>query len=228
MSKKSRAKQQKPPAPPKLVLPAEVKRAFEIGMIQVEQEAVWMWEWLLDFRRTLDERLQGGGHPLQGPAIMEIGTNQGGFLWMLCEALKPSLALSVDVVNGAFSSGNVIVSKRTEALKTCDCPSGFGVTWIEGSSFDPKVEARVKAALGKEKLDFLVIDGDHRFPDVDMAIYSPLVRPGGWIMFHDIADTPAHRDQKVQVPRFWKSVNGWKVELRAGAQFGGIGLLRVS
>jgi len=210
MSKKSRAKQQKPPTPPKLVLPAEVQRAFEIGMLQVEQEAVWMWEWMNQQKSLCPYR----------PHIMEIGTNQGGFMWMMCRALEPKLAISVDVVNGAFSSGNVVVAKRTEALK--ECP----VTWIEGSSFDPKVEARVKGVLGKEKLDLLVIDGDHRFPDVDMAIYGPLVRPGGWIMFHDIADTPAHRDQKVQVPRLWRHLNGWKVELRAGAPFGGIGLLR--
>jgi predicted O-methyltransferase YrrM len=52
---------------------------------------------------------------------------------------------------------------------------------------------RARALLGGKPLDFLFIDGDHRYEGAkaDFELYSPLVRPGGLIAFHDIC--PDHK-----------------------------------
>jgi len=46
--------------------------------------------------------------------------------------------------------------------------------------------------LNGEPLDFLFIDGDHTYEGVkrDFEMYSPLVRNGGIIAFHDIVKHP--------------------------------------
>lgn len=183
-----------------------IDRAFEIGMIQVRKEVEWFCsEWAPE---------------LIVKNFMEIGTNNGGFLHLLCElSAAGGKRVSLDLPNGPYSTGNVDVKKRNDLF-----PS---VKFIEGSSFDKEIEKKVKKALGGVKLDFLVIDGDHRFPDLDHQIYGALVRPGGWIMFHDIADTDAHRAQRVMVPFYWRALKGFKIEMNAGDKFGGIGLLRV-
>ena len=47
---------------------------------------------------------------------------------------------------------------------------------------------KIKAILKDNKVDFLFIDGDHSHEGVkkDFEMYSPLVRKGGIIAFHDI------------------------------------------
>jgi predicted O-methyltransferase YrrM len=47
---------------------------------------------------------------------------------------------------------------------------------------------RIEHLLQGAKLDFFFIDGDHTYEGVkaDFEMYSPLVRSGGLIAFHDI------------------------------------------
>jgi cephalosporin hydroxylase len=58
---------------------------------------------------------------------------------------------------------------------------------LEGFSDDPHNIEAVKVRLGDKKIDFLFIDGDHSYKCVkaDYDNYSPLVRKGGIIAFHD-------------------------------------------
>jgi len=61
----------------------------------------------------------------------------------------------------------------------------------------------VAEILGGEKLDFLFIDGTHDFPyfKSDFETYSPLVRGGGVIAFHDIAPRPLNTC--VDLANYW-------------------------
>src|SRR6185437_13459100 len=61
---------------------------------------------------------------------------------------------------------------------------------LRGDSHDPKMLAAIEKILGDEKLDLLFIDGDHTYEGVrrDWEMYSPLVAPGGLVVFHDIAE----------------------------------------
>jgi len=60
--------------------------------------------------------------------------------------------------------------------------------------------------LGGEELDFLFIDGDHTYEGVrrDFEMYSPLVRGGGAVAFHDIVPGPP--ENVGGVPKFWSEV----------------------
>lgn len=57
-------------------------------------------------------------------------------------------------------------------------------------------------------IDLLFIDGDHIYEGVrkDFEMYSPLVRKGGIIAFHDICPGPP--DMVGEVPSFWKETMG--------------------
>jgi predicted O-methyltransferase YrrM len=65
---------------------------------------------------------------------------------------------------------------------------------------------RVKALLGGQGLDYLFIDGDHTYEGVkcDFGMYGPMVRKGGLIAFHDIAE--GLPEMVGGVPRFWQEV----------------------
>lgn len=59
---------------------------------------------------------------------------------------------------------------------------------IQNSSQLQSTKKEVEKLLSGEELDFLFIDGDHRYEVVkqDFEMYSPLVRKGGKIALHDI------------------------------------------
>jgi len=72
----------------------------------------------------------------------------------------------------------------------------------------------VRTILGRNKLDFLLIDGDHSYKGVaaDFHNYSPFVKEGGLIAFHDVLP-----DYKTKlgvdtgnwtggVPQFWQEL----------------------
>jgi predicted O-methyltransferase YrrM len=73
-----------------------------------------------------------------------------------------------------------------------------------------------------QKLDFLFIDGDHSLAGVksDFEMYSPLVRPGGFVAFHDIVPDYQMRygtftgTSVGEVPLFWAELK----RLHAGTQ----------
>ena len=59
---------------------------------------------------------------------------------------------------------------------------------IPDSSLKLGTLEKCKEILNGKKLDFIFIDGDHRYESIksDHLMYSPLVREGGMIFFHDI------------------------------------------
>lgn len=69
------------------------------------------------------------------------------------------------------------------------------------SSFDQLTLDQVKAIT--PVLDFIFIDGDHRYEAIksDFIMYSQLVRPGGIIAFHDIAEKEEGGGH-----RFWNEI----------------------
>ena len=88
----------------------------------------------------------------------------------------------------------------------------------------------MKELLGDRPVDFLFIDGDHRYEGVsqDFELYSPLVADGGLIGFHDIV--PGPESNVGGVPRFWgelKEASGERREIVAdwNQGSGGIGLI---
>jgi predicted O-methyltransferase YrrM len=64
----------------------------------------------------------------------------------------------------------------------------------------------VKNILKGKKVDFLFIDGDHTYKGVkrDFEMYSPLVKEGSIIAFHDIAVHPP--ETGCEVSKFWNEI----------------------
>jgi len=58
------------------------------------------------------------------------------------------------------------------------------------SSYDPETPTKVNDILNGKKVDFLFIDGDHRYEAIkeDYKLYSSFVKEGGIIAFHDIGE----------------------------------------
>lgn len=80
-------------------------------------------------------------------------------------------------------------------------------TYIGGDSHDPSFRQKASDFLGGT-VDVLMIDGDHTYAGAlqDYHEYKHLVREGGIIIFHDIMDTEAHREQGCFVHDTWKEV----------------------
>ena len=80
----------------------------------------------------------------------------------------------------------------------------------------------------KKKVDVLFIDGHHGYEEVkaDYEKFKDNVKPGGFIVFHDILDSELHVQQKCGVPKFWKEIKEeGDIELiHGGEQWGGIGI----
>lgn len=116
--------------------------------------------------------------------IMEIGTFKGGTLFAFSRlATSNAKIIYMDITPHNQLRRTLYRSFATNKGK---------VVPIIADSHDQKSLARVKAELQGNALDLLFIDGDHSYSGVsrDFAMYSPLVRHGGLIAFHDIAEHP--------------------------------------
>lgn len=75
---------------------------------------------------------------------------------------------------------------------------------ILGSSFDTQVQDYVREHYGS--FDVCFIDGEHTFDAVlrDWTAFAPLVRPGGYVVFHDHVPAPARlHEQAIDVFLNW-------------------------
>jgi predicted O-methyltransferase YrrM len=135
---------------------------------------------------------------------LEIGTNYGGTLFMLCSLSPPGAKIiSVDLPLGTFGGG---YPRRKIPLYRKFPRNGQQLTLIRADSHLTETKRRVLELLGGEKLDYLFIDGDHTYEGVkkDFEMYSPLVRSQGLIAFHDVVE---HRKERsCEVDKFWNEI----------------------
>jgi predicted O-methyltransferase YrrM len=156
---------------------------FTIVPIQVHSEI----EQLLALVRTASPR-----------RVLEVGTANGGTLYLLAWASAPDARLlSLDIrefdplhrrVLESFAGG-----RRTVVL-------------MRGDSHLETTRDAVAEYFHGDGIDLLFIDGDHDGESVrrDYELYAPLVRSGGLIVFHDIVEGPA--ELVGGVPAFWREV----------------------
>jgi len=99
---------------------------------------------------------------------------------------------------------------------------------IAGSSQTPKTLENARGIFNNELIDFLFIDGDHTYTGVkmDYEMYSPLVRQGGIVAFHDIG-----QNEEGGCNKFWNEIKsttaGFKEILFDSNQEKGIGVLYI-
>lgn len=100
---------------------------------------------------------------------------------------------------------------------------------------DPRTVEHVMSVLGGP-IDLLFIDDGHCIEEVteDYRIWAPMVRKGGWIVFHDINPdanqiAPGVHPSICQAHVFWDSLKGDKEEIiwKGNPPGPGIGILKV-
>lgn len=147
-------------------------------------------------------RLLGDVKALNPQTVLEIGTHRGGTLYLWTRLAQPDATIvSIDLPGGKFGGGysafRIPIYRRfaraRQQLHLLRADSHAAVTLQE-----------TRRLFAGRPVDFLFIDGDHTFDGVkkDWEMYSPLVRPGGLIVFHDIAGDY----DDTQVKSFWNSL----------------------
>jgi predicted O-methyltransferase YrrM len=150
--------------------------------------------------------------------ILEIGTANGGTLYLLTWATAPKARLlSLDIRD--FDPARL-------RLFESFAHAGKKVVVMQGDSHLETTRDAVARFFG-DPIDVLFIDGDHSGESVrrDYELYSPLVRTGGLIVFHDIVDGP--ESLVGGVPAFWREVRAEladPVELVESWTQGGFGI----
>lgn len=143
---------------------------------------------------------------LRPKVAVEIGTANGGtfFLWTQTAAPDAEL-ISIDLPGGIHGGGYPFW--RTFLYRRF-ARKDQTIHLLRASSYDPATAKSVAQILGGRKIDFLFIDGDHTLKGVrkDFEIYSPMVRPGGMIAFHDICRHAPEQD--CHVDDYWAEIKG--------------------
>ena len=121
-------------------------------------------------------------------ALLEIETAGGGslFLWSRV-ADDDAVVVSVDLPWGRWGSSYPLTRAP---LYRAFARARQRVVFIRGDSHAIAARERVERALAGRPLDFLFSDGDHTYEGalLDYELYAPLVRQGGIIALHDIAN----------------------------------------
>lgn len=164
--------------------------------------------------------------------ILEIGTLDGGTLFLFSRiARKDALLISVDLPKGKignpksklriYSDWRIYIIKQLSYLNQ-------RLEVIRANSHDPTTLELIRKVLDENKLDFMFVDADHSFNGVkkDYEMYSPLVKKGGLIAFHDIVPSP-HGET---VNKFWeiikKEIDFEEIIADRNQKVGGIGILK--
>jgi len=141
---------------------------------------------------------------LKPKTVLEIGTAGGGTLFLFTRVADPEATIiSIDLPGGPFGGG---YPRWKIPLYKSFSREGQKIYLIRRSSHDPKTLEEVKRILSGERVDFLFIDGDHTYEGVkkDFEMYSPLVKKGGIIAFHDLVPGPF--ENVGGVPKFWNEI----------------------
>jgi predicted O-methyltransferase YrrM len=135
---------------------------------------------------------------------LEIGTNYGGTLFLICTVSPPGAKIiSVDLPSGRFGGG---YPRRKIPLFRRFPRTSQELHLIRADSHSQETKERVLRILEGEQLDYLFLDGDHTYAGVqrDFEMYAPLVRSGGIVALHDIV---AYKGEEgCQVDKFWNEI----------------------
>lgn len=135
--------------------------------------------------------------------VLEIGTAHGGNLFLLTKiADNDAKVMSIDLPNGDYGGGYFA---RKQAIYHKFATGSQKMFLIRDDSHKESTLGRVQEIIQDGKIDLLFIDADHSYEGVksDFEMYSPLVKKGGLIAFHDIANDP---DATYGVNKFWNEI----------------------
>lgn len=141
----------------------------------------------------------------QPKVVVEIGTANGGTLLSLVKVCPSDTEfVSIDLPAGEFGGGYAWY--KIPLFKAFVKPPQK-ITLLRADSHAHSTREQLETILDGRKIDVLFIDGDHTYEGVkqDFLLYSPLVKNGGSIAFHDIV--PHAKALNCEVDRFWNEVS---------------------
>lgn len=141
---------------------------------------------------------------LKPKTVLEIGTNNGGSLFLSTRLADPeATVVSIDLPGGVYGGG--YPDWRIPLYKSFSLPKQ-SMHLIRADSHAAETLEKVKSIFGGEPVDYLFIDADHTYEGVkkDFEFYSPLVGLGGAIAFHDIVPHPPALN--CGVDRLWNEI----------------------
>ena len=168
-------------------------------------------------RSEITELLHPAGRRGRLRAVLEIGTDSGGTLFLVTRVAEPdAIIVTIDIGHPERAVIYRAFAKDEQRVEM-----------IHADSHQPRTRDRVKRLCGSRQLDLLFIDGDHSYEGVrrDFELYSPLVGKGGMIALHDIVPGPPLLVGGV--PRFWQELKARyasSCELVEDRQQGGFGI----
>lgn len=136
--------------------------------------------------------------------VCEIGTYKGGTLFIWCQlAADDAEIFSIDLPGGEFGGG---YDKRLLPLIEAFPKTNQKLNTLLGDSHSKEIQNQFAGKLNGRNVDFLFIDGDHTYKGVkqDFEDYSPYVRSGGIIAFHDIVKRK--EIPEIEVWRYWNEI----------------------
>lgn len=159
-----------------------------LGAYQVESEFRGLIDWAAGVRPAV---------------VIEIGTANGATLLMWSRIASQHI-ISIDLPGGIHGGGyperkgklfREFVSDRSQVR----------LDLLRRDSQLPETKAEVLGLLSGQKADILFIDGDHRLEGVtrDFELWRDIVKPGGYIVFHDVVP---HREATSQVDVLWRTI----------------------
>jgi predicted O-methyltransferase YrrM len=154
-------------------------------------------------------------------SILEIGSRFGEALEMMARAMPvKGKVVSVDlpgVQPWGYADSEPALIKVINSLNS----DGYEAYLFLANSTDPWAVERVRL-LGD--FDLVFIDGDHRYEGVkqDWENYGPL---GRVVVFHDIVEPPEGANNRTEVYRLWKEIEGNKSTFIANESLMGLGVV---
>ncbi len=145
---------------------------------------------------------------LRPKIVLEVGTSTGGTFFIWSRLSTPDAHLvSVDLPGG---ENDWAFPRWKEPFYKKFALPPQKINLLRGDSQTQEMLEKVKNILVGEKVDLLFIDADHSYEGVkkDYELYSPLMRSGGVIAFHDIVKFPDYT--QVKVKDFWDEVKAGK------------------
>lgn len=128
---------------------------------------------------------------------VETGVYFGGSMCLAIQDSTPCYHIGVDIFDGFYGGGkpdaitkDVCTINTTKQNIAMHNKHNHKVDLIKGSSYDENTVKEVKHKLKSQKIDMLMIDGDHSKTGVlrDYNSYKDLISPGGIIIFDNYGE----------------------------------------
>jgi cephalosporin hydroxylase len=178
-----------------------------------------------EYEQLMDWAIAG-----QPRVIVELGTAQGGTLlgWA---RIATELVVSVDLEHG-IHGGGYPAQKQRLYREFGHGRDGVTIELVQADSQSAGTRCKVESILGGRPVDILFIDADHRLEGVrrDFALWSPLVRAGGFVVFHDIVKHNA--SENCHVDALWAELRtqyaSFEIVTDHNQGYAGIGIIRMA